>query len=232
MLLTAFGSDSTNWNPFEGQQSDLPLFVWKLIRVPERDTECSARGPARSCSCSWCSSCSSRLATSRAEARRSSGGPVEHSHRVDSSAPRERRRTGNGERVERSDSPETTSLGSHHGPATLETKALERVVREAQGARAVQPAHGVAPGDRADRAVGLRQVDVPADPQPDARGDPRRGDLGQGRARRHRRLRQRAERDPGAHAHRHGLPEAEPVPFDVDQAERARRAEAVAHAGR
>jgi phosphate transport system permease protein len=34
VLLTAFGSDSTNWNPLEGQQSDLPLFVWKLIRVP------------------------------------------------------------------------------------------------------------------------------------------------------------------------------------------------------
>jgi phosphate transport system permease protein len=34
MLLTAFGSDTTNWNPLSGQQSDLPLFVWKLIRVP------------------------------------------------------------------------------------------------------------------------------------------------------------------------------------------------------
>jgi phosphate transport system permease protein len=34
MLLTAFGSDSTNANPFKGAQDDLPLFVWKLIRVP------------------------------------------------------------------------------------------------------------------------------------------------------------------------------------------------------
>jgi phosphate transport system permease protein len=34
VLFTAFGSDSTNWNPFHGPQSDLPLFVWKLIRVP------------------------------------------------------------------------------------------------------------------------------------------------------------------------------------------------------
>ena len=34
MLLTAFGSDSTNTNPFHGPQSDLPLFVWKLIRLP------------------------------------------------------------------------------------------------------------------------------------------------------------------------------------------------------
>src|SRR5439155_23849583 len=34
MLLTAFGSDSTNTNPFHGPQSDLPLFVRKLIRLP------------------------------------------------------------------------------------------------------------------------------------------------------------------------------------------------------
>jgi phosphate transport system permease protein len=34
MLLTAFGSDTTNWNPFVGPQADLPLFVLKLYRVP------------------------------------------------------------------------------------------------------------------------------------------------------------------------------------------------------
>ena len=36
MLLTAFGSDSTNFNPFKGPQEDLPLFVWKLIRLPNQ----------------------------------------------------------------------------------------------------------------------------------------------------------------------------------------------------
>jgi phosphate transport system permease protein len=36
MLLTAIGSDSTNVNPFKGAQSDLPLFVWKLIREPDK----------------------------------------------------------------------------------------------------------------------------------------------------------------------------------------------------
>lgn len=36
MLLTAFGSDSVNTNPFSGPQSDLPLFVWKLIRLPDK----------------------------------------------------------------------------------------------------------------------------------------------------------------------------------------------------
>jgi phosphate transport system permease protein len=33
-LLTALGSDTTNWNPFHGPQEDLPLFVWKLITLP------------------------------------------------------------------------------------------------------------------------------------------------------------------------------------------------------
>lgn len=36
MLLTAFGADSTNTNPTKGPQSDLPLFVWKLIREPDK----------------------------------------------------------------------------------------------------------------------------------------------------------------------------------------------------
>jgi len=34
MLLTAFGSDTTNTSPTNGPQSDLPLMVWKLIREP------------------------------------------------------------------------------------------------------------------------------------------------------------------------------------------------------
>lgn len=34
MLLTAFGSDSTNTSPLKGPQDDLPLFVWKLINLP------------------------------------------------------------------------------------------------------------------------------------------------------------------------------------------------------
>jgi phosphate transport system permease protein len=38
MLLTAFGADNTNTNPFSSPQSDLPLFVWKLIRLPN-DTQ-------------------------------------------------------------------------------------------------------------------------------------------------------------------------------------------------
>jgi phosphate transport system permease protein len=34
LLMTALGSDGMNTNPFEGQQSSLPLFVFKLIRNP------------------------------------------------------------------------------------------------------------------------------------------------------------------------------------------------------
>ncbi len=34
MLLTAFGSDTTNKSPTDGAQSDLPLMIWKLIREP------------------------------------------------------------------------------------------------------------------------------------------------------------------------------------------------------
>lgn len=34
MILTAFGSDSIVLNPTAGPQSDLPLFVWKLILLP------------------------------------------------------------------------------------------------------------------------------------------------------------------------------------------------------
>lgn len=36
MLLTAFGADATNTNPLRGPQSDLPLFVYKLIFLPNQ----------------------------------------------------------------------------------------------------------------------------------------------------------------------------------------------------
>jgi len=34
VLLTAFGSSSVNLNPFVGPQSDLPLFIYQLLRQP------------------------------------------------------------------------------------------------------------------------------------------------------------------------------------------------------
>jgi phosphate transport system permease protein len=42
MLLTAFGADATNVNPLKGPQSDLPLFVYKLIFQPDKASQ--ARG--------------------------------------------------------------------------------------------------------------------------------------------------------------------------------------------
>jgi phosphate transport system permease protein len=36
VLLTALGSANTNYNPFDGPQASLPLFVWDLIRVPDK----------------------------------------------------------------------------------------------------------------------------------------------------------------------------------------------------
>ncbi len=34
VLLTAKGAPSTNWNALSGQQSDLPLFVFGLLKQP------------------------------------------------------------------------------------------------------------------------------------------------------------------------------------------------------
>ena len=79
-------------------------------------------------------------------------------------------------------------------------------------------------GHRDHRPVGLRQVDAGALHQPHARGDPRRARRGAAccsttwTLRPGRRRRRRAARD------RHGLPEAQPVPDDVDLRQRRRRA--------
>ena len=84
---------------------------------------------------------------------------------------------------------------------------------------------------RADRPVGLRQVDVPAHPQPDARAGPLGGAGRGGAARRPGHLRRRPQADRRTPQHRHGLPEAQPVPRHVHQGQRPRRAEADGHAG-
>ena len=66
------------------------------------------------------------------------------------------------------------------------------LVRPAQGARPGEPRHARRTGDGADRAVGLRQVDVPAHPQPDARAGARRRARRRGPARRPGHLRPRS----------------------------------------
>ena len=61
-----------------------------------------------------------------------------------------------------------TGLGHPRGPRH------HRLVRPAQGARPGLADHAGRRDHRADRAVRLRQVDVPAHPQPDARAGARR----------------------------------------------------------
>ena len=46
MLLTAFGSNSMNANPFEGNQESLPLTVFSLIRQPSDNQVARAWGAA------------------------------------------------------------------------------------------------------------------------------------------------------------------------------------------
>ena len=78
-------------------------------------------------------------------------------------------------------------------------------------------------GDRDHRALGLRQVDDGPLHQPHARGDPRRSRRGPGAARGPRRLRPLGRRRRGPPGDRHGLPEAQPLPDDVDLRQRRRR---------
>ena len=119
------------------------------------------------------------------------------------------------------------------GQAALENNRCQCVVRRTEGARAGLADHGAGQGHGADRAVGMREVDLPAHPQPDARADPRC-----------RACRARCTLDgvdiygPAIPRHRdpppdrHGLPEAQPVPVDDHRPERARRPAALGHQGR
>ncbi len=67
-------------------------------------------------------------------------------------------------------------------------------------------------GDGPDRAVGLRQIDVPAPPQPHERPDRRHAAHGRGAAGRRRHLRPRRQPRGSAAARGHGVSEVEPVP--------------------
>lgn len=42
VILTAFGSASVNMNPLDGQQADLPLMAWQLLRQPNKVQEARA----------------------------------------------------------------------------------------------------------------------------------------------------------------------------------------------
>ncbi len=132
--------------------------------------------------------------------------------------------------------------GQHPGPprspgprarAAVRPDAREHLglVRRPQGARPGLADHGARHGHRADRAVRLRQVNVPADPEPDARDDQGRRAGRRGAARRQRHLRPGAAADRRPAADRDGVPEAEPVPGHVDLRQRGQRPEAVGDQG-
>ena len=83
--------------------------------------------------------------------------------------------------------------------------------------------HPGASRDGADRPVRLRQVDVPALPEPHERSHPRRAHRRQHHHRRREPLRRRRRPRRAAASRRHGVPEVQPVP-EVDLRERRLRA--------
>ena len=118
--------------------------------------------------------------------------------------------------------PRTEKKAGH----AVNAEGPERLLR--RGARD-QERHDRFPGQRghgADRAVGIRKIDGRPVHQPHARGDPRRAGRGQRHARRARRVQQGRRRHRSPPADRDGVPEAEPVPDDVDLRQRRRGAAA------
>ena len=87
-----------------------------------------------------------------------------------------------------------------------------RMVQRPTRARVGVTGHGAVKGHHADRAVGVRQVDVPAHPQSDARGGARSSTCRLGQAGRDRHLWSRSTGHGDSAAHRHGVPEAESIP--------------------
>ena len=106
---------------------------------------------------------------------------------------------------------------------SVQTRGAARVLRRRRTGQGHRPRLPRQRGDRDHRPLGLRQVDDGPLHQPHARGDPGRARRGQGAARRPRRVRLLGRRRRGAPRDRHGLPEAEPVPDDVDLRQRRLR---------
>ncbi len=99
-------------------------------------------------------------------------------------------------------------------------RAAERVLRRQAQHQGHEHRVRAERGDGTDRAVRLGQVDGHTLHQPDARGDPGRPRDRLDPSRRHRRLRPRGRRRLGSQDDRDGLPEAQPVPDDVDLRQR------------
>ena len=97
------------------------------------------------------------------------------------------------------------------GAGEIDAAGSLRLVQRPAGPRAVSLQYGAVQGHRTDRPLRVREVDLPPNPQPDARGDTR-SPAGRNRgARRRGHLRSRAASGGHPAAHRHGLPEAQPL---------------------
>ena len=173
LLFTAFGFDVMNANPFSGPQESLPLFVYRNIRKLAATSRRSvASTGALVLMLIVLDAVRARPVHRRSRTRRRRGAATRTSSRpLDSAAAgRAARRSPLMSRRDRPEPPRRSRTLA----ATLEAVERERLVRRPPGARARRPAHGGGPGHRADRPVGLRQVDVPADAQPHARAGARR----------------------------------------------------------
>ena len=93
----------------------------------------------------------------------------------------------------------------------IDVSGLERLLRRLQGHRGHLDDRRAPLRDGLHRPVRLRQVDLPAHPEPDARGDPRRPRRGQGDAGRPGPV--RARRRPGAVRRTVGMVFQRPNPF-------------------
>src|SRR5699024_8921531 len=105
-------------------------------------------------------------------------------------------------------------------PSAHQRRRPQHLLRPLQG-RAGRRRPDPAPfGDGPDRPLRLRQVDLPAHPESDARGDPRRLRPGHGGDQRRGHLRPPGGPGQCAPPGRHGVPESQPVPHHVDPGQR------------
>ena len=198
LLFTAFGYDLMNANPFKDPQESLPLFVFRNIR--SATTPRSARGSAGALVLLALVLVlfviariigRDRSVRRGRRRRRPATSPRAASTHYDSSPHRLRRDDADTERTGRDRESRVASAligGPPPGAATLEARDACAWFGDHLVLEGVDLADAGRRGHRAHRAVGLRQVDVPAAPQPHARARSGRGARRRDPARRRRHL--------------------------------------------
>ena len=194
-----------NFDPFSGDQATLPMMVWDQLGKRSGTTSNDVhRGP--------------RLGR-RADPGAAGADPERRCPAAGQAGPAEDPMTGRRPHGTRHDS---HSRREHRSDMAKRIDVEDVNVFYSDFLAVEGASINIAPlyRHRVHRPVRLREVDLPADPQPDARGDPRRSGQRQGDARRRGPLRPR--RRPGERPphRRHGVPEGEPVPDDVDLRQR------------